>query len=54
MSVKQLKDEMLLAKYVMELKTQEFLVAEAKYNLKIAEMELGRKISDLEREQNGN
>jgi hypothetical protein len=53
-SIKELRDEMSLAKKIKDVKDQEFLIAEAMYNLRMAEIELQRKIQELEKEQNGN
>lgn len=62
MNLKELKDNLAIQRKLKEIKQQEYLIAEgsftiaeAKYNLYIAEMELKRFTSDLEREKlNGN
>lgn len=62
MNLKELKDKLAIQRKIKEIKQQEyliaegsFIVAEAKYNLYVAEMELKRFVTEAEREkQNGN
>lgn len=48
MSIKELKDAMLLAKKIKEVKEQEYLLAEAQYNLHMAEIELQKQLNTME------
>lgn len=53
MSIKELKDAMLLAKKIKEIKEQEYLLAEAQYNLHMAEIELQKQLNTMERTNHG-
>lgn len=53
MSIKDLRDAMNLAKRIRDVKEQEYLLAKAQYDLRMAEIELEKKICDMEKTNNG-
>lgn len=51
MNLKDLKDNLEIAKRIKNVKDQEYLLAEAQYNLKLAEIELKIKMEEIEKEK---